>query len=184
MIQNVSGSGLGKVRGGGNVASLRISVHGKKPDFLILPETRIENRDYMGRGVFRGYDLVQHSSSGHRRASVAVFARKNIELIAGTARNSRDGHSTVAGYKLNGNKVILAALYGPSCNNDALSAEVLQGIEDTMGELGQLVGTRNFIMAGDFNIKLHVQGTLLWWGISTLSCKQPEGKTSLELWGF
>jgi hypothetical protein len=65
-----------------------------------------------------------------------------------------DGHSTVAGYIINGNKVILAALYGPSCNDDNLAAEVLRGVEDIMGELGQLLGTRNFIMAGDFNIKL------------------------------
>jgi hypothetical protein len=157
MIQNVSGSGLGKVRGGGNVASLRVSVHCKKPDFLILPETRIENRDYTGRGVFRGYDLTQHSSSGHRRAGVAVFARKSIEIIAGTLRNSRDGHSTVAGYTVNGNKLIMAALYGPSCNDDNLAAEMLRGVEETMGELGQLVGTRNFIMAGDFNIKLQTR---------------------------
>jgi exonuclease III len=132
-------------------------VHCKKPDFLILTETRIEDRDYTGKGVFRGYALTQHGSSGHRRAGVAVFARKNIELSAGSARNSRDGHSTVAGYAVNGNKFILAALYGPSCNDDNLAAEMLQGVEDSMGELGQLVGTRNFIMAGDFNIKLQTR---------------------------
>jgi hypothetical protein len=124
---------------------------------VVITETRIENRDFAGVGVFRGYSLTQHSSSGFRRAGVSVFAKKGLELIEGSTRNARDGHSTLAAYKVHGEKIIIAAIYGPSCNSDNLALEVVNKIGEDLEELGQLVGTRTVFVVGDFNLKLETK---------------------------
>jgi exonuclease III len=71
-------------KGGGSIAPLRMSIHNKKPEVIILTETRVDNEEYNGKGIFRGYDLTQHSSSGRRAAGVMVFIRKGIAPIQGT----------------------------------------------------------------------------------------------------
>jgi hypothetical protein len=53
VIQNIGGAGLGKVREGGNIAPLRISIHSNKPEVVILTETRMDNPEINGNGIFR-----------------------------------------------------------------------------------------------------------------------------------
>jgi exonuclease III len=89
---------------GGNISALRIAIHNKKPDIVILTETRIEDGHFNGIGVFRGYKLTQHSSSGRRSGGVAVFVRKDLQEIDGTIRNSNSGHSTIGAYNMKGEK--------------------------------------------------------------------------------
>ncbi len=70
------GASMGSERGGGSIAPLRLRVHNVKPDTVIITETRVEDRNYSGKGVFRGYKLTQHSSSGRRSGGVMVFVKK------------------------------------------------------------------------------------------------------------
>jgi hypothetical protein len=37
-VQNIAGAGLGKKRAGGNISTLRIAKHNKKPDIVILTD--------------------------------------------------------------------------------------------------------------------------------------------------
>ena len=125
---------------------------------MILSETRIGNREYTGKGVFKGYKLVQHSSSGERNKGVCVFARIEAQLIEGTERNARDGHSTVAAYTVQGAKVVVGGVYGPSVAGDREAEVVMRRVVEEVRELKQLVGTEHVIVAGDLNLKLDVRG--------------------------
>jgi hypothetical protein len=77
-----------------------------------LTETRIQDGHFNGIGVFRGYKLMQHSSSGRRSGGGAVFLRKDPREIDGTIRNSNSGHSTIGAYNWKGEKIIIGDIYG------------------------------------------------------------------------
>ena len=126
IVQNIGGAGLGRERGGGSIAPLRMSIHNKKPEVIVLTETRVDSEEYNGKGIFRGYDLTQHSSSGRRAAGVMIFIRKGIAPIQGTIRNSRDGHYTIGAYDYEGTKIIIGGIYGNCTASDVPSAEVMQ----------------------------------------------------------
>ncbi len=49
LVQNIGGAGLGSEGGGGSIAPLRMSVHNKKPDVIVLTETRLENEIFEGK---------------------------------------------------------------------------------------------------------------------------------------
>ncbi len=72
----------------------------------------LEDGHFYGIGVFRGYNLMQHSSSGRRSGGVAVFVRKYLQEIDGTIRNSNSGHSTIGAYNWKGEKIISGGIYG------------------------------------------------------------------------
>ena len=76
--QNIGGNKLGNVRQGGGIISTRIWVNNNKPHLIILTETRIAERNFEGKGIFRGYYLAQHSSSGQNSKGVIVFARTEV----------------------------------------------------------------------------------------------------------
>jgi hypothetical protein len=49
LVQNIGGVGFGvSGGGGGSIAPLRLSVHNKKPDVIVLTETRLENEIFEG----------------------------------------------------------------------------------------------------------------------------------------
>ncbi len=50
MVQNIRGATMGSEKRGGNIAPLRLRVHNAKQDVIIVTETRIEDREYDGRG--------------------------------------------------------------------------------------------------------------------------------------
>jgi len=81
---------------------------------------------------------------------IAVFANKNVEEIEGTIRNSRGGHFTVGAYTLEGQKVVLGAIYGPSASSDLNSLGTFSDFIEQIRELGHRIGSRDFIIAGDF----------------------------------
>ena len=78
MVQNIGGATMGSEKRGGNIAPLRLRVHNAKPDVIIVTETRIEDRGYDGKGVFRGYKSLQNSSTGRRAGGVMVFCKKRL----------------------------------------------------------------------------------------------------------
>ncbi len=75
-FQNVSGSRLGGGFERGKHCMLEVSVHNKKPTVLILTETRIPDRHFTGTGVFKGYRMTQHSSSGNRAGGYGNFHKE------------------------------------------------------------------------------------------------------------
>ena len=157
LVQNIAGAGLGKERAGGNISALRIAIHNKKPDIVILTETRIEDRHFNGIGVFRGYKLTQHSSSGRRSGGVAVFVRKDLQEIDGTIRNSNSGHSTIGAYNWKGEKIVIGGIYGLSTGSDRQCAEIFSEYADWHIELTQRIGNAAEIVGGDFNVKMDIE---------------------------
>ena len=153
LIQNIARNRIGKVKGGGNCAKLRIDIHNANPNFVILSEIN-EEEGFTGQGAFRGYALTQYSQNGARVGGIAVFVKKGIENIDGTVRNSRGGHFTVGAYKVDGATVVLGAIYGPSTANDTQSADIFRAFFEQITELGNRLNTRRFIIGGDFNVKL------------------------------
>lgn len=153
IVQNIGRTKVGKVRGGGNCARLRIDTHNEKPTFLILAEIN-EEEGYSGVGAFRGYSLKQFSQNGARAGGIAVFVRKNIIEIENTIRNSQNGHFTTGAYNVNGSKVVLGAIYGPSTNSDTESYEIFSEFTEQIRELAQRIGTNTIFIGGDFNLKL------------------------------
>jgi exonuclease III len=135
---------------------LRMRIHNVKPEVIIVTETRIEDRDYDGKGVFRGYKSVQHSSTGRRAGGVMVFVKRDFKFIEGTARNSRDGHYTIAAYEYKGDKYIIGGIYGNCTNVDGLSAEIFSKYTDWHRELRLRMGYAHSIVGGDFNLKLDI----------------------------
>ena len=156
LVQNIGGAGMGSEKRGGNIAPLRMRIHNVKPEVIIVTETRIEDRDYDGKGVFRGYKSVQHSSTGRRAGGVMVFVKRDFKFIEGTARNSRDGHYTIAAYEYKGDKYIIGGIYGNCTNVDGLSAEIFSKYTDWHRELRLRIGYAHSIVGGDFNLKLDI----------------------------
>jgi len=157
LAQNIGGAGLGRERGGGSIAPLRINIHSKKPEVIVLTETRIDNMDFDGKGVFRGYDLTQHSTGGRRAGGVMIFVKKEFTPIQGTIRNSRSGHFTIGAYEYKGLRVILGGIYGNCTAADGPSAEVFHEYIEWHRELSVRIGNAHTFIAGDFNIKLDMQ---------------------------
>jgi len=153
LLQNIARNRIGKVRGGGNSASIRIDMQFAKPNFAILSEIN-EEEGFTGQGAFSGYSMKQYSQNGARVGGIAVFVKNGTEEIDGTIRNSRGGHFTVGAYKLDGATVVLGAIYGPSAANDTQSADIFQEFFEQITELGNRMNTRKFIIGGDFNVKL------------------------------
>ncbi len=75
-----------------------------------LTETRIPDRHYTGTGVFKGYRMTQHSSSGYRAVGVAIFTRKDIEVIPELVYGSPSGHFVIGCYDFHGSRVIIGVI--------------------------------------------------------------------------
>ena len=153
MTQNVSRSQLGDERRGGSIASLRIQVHFEKPTILILTEVS-ESQNFTGKNVFKGYNLVQYGWTGERTGGVAVFVKKGTQVIEGTAITDVDGHFAVNALELSDNKVVIGGIYGPSVSSDRQSHDSFDRFFRELQELANRIGTRYYIIAGDFNAKL------------------------------
>jgi hypothetical protein len=118
----------------------------------------VEDRTYDGKGVFRGFELTQHSTSGRRAGGVMVFVRKKSwSLILGTVRNSGSGHFTIGAYESNGDKIIIGGIYGDCTSSDRPSADIFSEYEEWHRELRDRIGNVHTIIAGDFNLKMDVE---------------------------
>ena len=131
-------------------------MHNQKPSALILTETRIPDRQYTGTGVFKGYKMTQHSSSGNRSGGVAIFTKKDLEVIPESVYGSPSGHFAIGCYDFHGSRVIIGGIYGISAGGDAASMEVFEDFHNKLMETTTLYRTRTIIVGGDFNVKLDV----------------------------
>jgi exonuclease III len=157
LAQNISGTQLKGVREG-NVSVFKASIGCQKPQLVILSETRIHEKDFSGRGVLRGYNLLQHSSSGERRAGVQVYGRKGIGMIEGTGTVSQTGNYTVGIYEIDNRKFILAAMYGVPEASDVRSVRIMEEVEEIVNEKKDIFGVDLIAWVGDFNC--HMEGNI------------------------
>ncbi len=51
LVQNIGEAGLGSEQGGGggSIAPLRLGIHNKKPDIIVLTEARVEDEAFDGK---------------------------------------------------------------------------------------------------------------------------------------
>ncbi len=84
-VQNVGRCGLGGVRGGGNIATVRLAIHTHKPDIVILTEVSEKDSLIGKKGIFRGYTCTQHDQLEARTGTVAVFIKRGeIAIVENT----------------------------------------------------------------------------------------------------
>ena len=151
-VQNISGNIISKNKVGGKICPLKLNIHKAKPSIIILTETRHVNFD--GHGIFKGYKLAQSASSGGRSAGVLVFMKNGIEIIEGSAFNDREGRYCVGCYEMNGNRIIIGAIYGSPEGNDGNSMPTFVEVAGRINTLCQVNNTRQVIIGGDFNLHL------------------------------
>ena len=158
ICQNIGGTKLGNARQGGGIISTRLWVNNNKPHLIILSETRIGDRDFDGKGIFRGYYLAQHSSSGQNNRGILVFARAQVEKETGYEVESERGYYTVGVYNIEGSRIIVAGVYGPSENSDRTAYEIYEQMIEKIEEIKDRSGIEEIIIAGDFNLHLDAEG--------------------------
>ena len=74
--------------------------------------------------------------------------------MPGTVRNCVNGHFSIGAYMIEGFKVIIGAIYGPSNNSDLIASRMYGSFSEELTELALRVGSPIIIIGGDFNIKL------------------------------
>ena len=153
--QNIAGNKLKHRNNSGKLCPLIFSIRQKKPDILVLTETRHVENNFQGKNAFYGFRLTQSSANPEGRGGVLVYGNtKRIEIIENTELKSENGNFTAAGYFFEGHKIIIVGVYGPSCSDDRLAQEIFVEIRNAIEMLVNIVGTRNIIIVGDFNIHL------------------------------
>jgi len=148
---------LDKGKMGGKLCSLKLNIHANKPDIVILTETR-HNADFQGQKILKGYNLIMNSSSGNRTSGVLVYARKTVQIMENSVYNSDTGHFAIGCLIMNGVRIILAAIYGPSTNSDPLSFDIFRQISQEIQTRTQAYNTSTIVLAGDFNLHLDTTG--------------------------
>jgi len=131
----------------------------KNRNLFFLTETQIEDREFKGRNVFRGYYTKQVSSSGRRAGGVVVFVKKRIEYVEESAYNCLEGHYTLGVYKIDGMKIIVVGVYSDSSNIDREASRIMEEIRQKIGEYVVLHSTTKIIVSGDFNLHLDTEHT-------------------------
>jgi hypothetical protein len=86
-----------------------------------------------------------------------VFARKGIEVIEGSVFNNEEGYFTLAVYNVQGNKILIAAVYGPPDASDNRASNIFAQFFDKIKEIAQVFGTQQIIAAGDWNLHLDTE---------------------------
>ncbi len=130
---------------------MAIAIHQSKAHFkgYCCP-----SENFNGKNVFKEYNLVQYGGTGERTGGVAVFVKKGTQVIEGTAIADEDGHFVVTALELSGNKVVIGGIYGPSVSSDRQLHDSFDRFFRELQELANRIGTRYYIIAGDFNAKL------------------------------
>ena len=149
---------MGNVRQGGGIISTRLWVNNNKPHLIILTETRIAERNFEGKGIFRGYYLAQHSSSGQNSKGIIIFARAQVIKEADYDIESEMGYYTIGVYCVEGKKVIIVGMYGPPESSDRIAYEIYEEMLERLDEVRERTGVNEIIIAGDLNIHLDIEG--------------------------
>ena len=124
IAQNIGGSKICNARQGGSLRTIRLWATNNKPHIIILSETRIADRSFEGKGVFRGYYMAQHSSSGQNNKGVVVYARAQVVKVVEYSEEAETGHYTIGVYSIEGERCIVVGVYGPKESSDRIAWEI------------------------------------------------------------
>jgi hypothetical protein len=78
----------------------------------------------MATGFFKDIKCCKTVIVKEGQGGVAVFVKKDFEVMEGTVRNSVGGHHTIGVNKWKGLEIIVEGIYGLSINSDRMSAEI------------------------------------------------------------
>ena len=155
LLQNIGRSSVGSVKKGGDIATIRLSVHKAKPSIIVLTEIAEQTNLQGKNGQFRGFKCTQHAYTGTRSGAVAVFIHSSgPKIIENSIYNSIDGYFTIAAYELGTGKVIMGAVYGPSVAADNIAFTTFSAFFEKMEEHANRFGTAHMIVLGDLNVRL------------------------------
>ena len=160
IAQNIGGSKICNARQGGGhgLKTIRLWAINNKPHIIILSETRIADRTFEGKGVFRGYYMAQHSSSGQNSKGVIVYARAQVVIEDEYSEESDTGHYTIGVYNIDGERCIVVGMYGPSESSDRIACEIYNRLIDRIELVRMRSGVEETIIAGDMNLHIDVLG--------------------------
>ena len=138
---------------GPKISTLRKLLSIKNTDFLVLTEVRAE--EHKKKNIRLKWGLQESISSLHleAKAGVILYSNGGHQLIEDSTRfGSIPGHLCMGVYEKDRKKIIVVAYYGPSENNDRLSAQMMQEMYDNIRSLQHTYNTMKVIIAGDFNV--------------------------------
>jgi len=140
-------------RHGPKISTLRKLLSTKNTDFLVLTEVRAE--EHKRKNIRLKWGLQESISSLHleAKAGVILYSNGGHQLLEDSMRfGSIPGHLCMGVYEKHRKKIIVVAYYGPSENNDRLSAQMMQEMYDNIRSLQHTYNTTKVIIAGDFNV--------------------------------
>ncbi len=70
------------------------------------------------------------SSSGNKARVVAIFTRKDIEVIPESVYGSPSGHFAIECNDFHGSRVVIGRIYGVSAGSDAASMEIFEELHN------------------------------------------------------
>jgi hypothetical protein len=70
------------------------------------------------------------SSSGNKARVVAIFTRKDIEVIPESVYGSPSGHFAIECNDIHGSRVVIGRIYGVSAGSDAASMEIFEELHN------------------------------------------------------
>jgi exonuclease III len=121
-------------------------------DALILTETRASITTVSKLKLKYGMTPEHYSLNEGAKAGVIIYTKMEHKIIPESKREgSIPGHMAAAVYNIHNSRVIIVGIYGPSENNDKVSAKYFHEIEHTITELKHIYNTQHVILAGDFN---------------------------------
>jgi exonuclease III len=153
--QNVGGMrGEFQLKKGPKLAIIRRLIT-PATDFLILTETRADQRAIMNTKIRFNLRPSHISASQHPRGGVLICANQNHKKLEGSERqSSTPGHIAAAVYEIKKTRIVILGIYGVSENNDRLSASTIREASNIAAELKLLYNTQYVIAAGDYNAVL------------------------------
>ncbi len=118
-------------RHGPKISTLRKLLSNRNTDFLVLTEVRAE--EHKRKNIRLKWGLQESISSLHleAKAGVMLYSNGGYQLIEDSTRfGSIPGHLCMGVYEKLRKKIIVVGYYGPSENNDRISAQMMQEMYD------------------------------------------------------
>ena len=152
VTQNCQGARGEFRRGGGPKLAMIRSLITKNTDVVALTETRATEQSLLKTKLKWGLQPSHYSVDPNARAGVVIYAKKDHKVMPNSKRTATvDGHLAAAVYNIHGSRVVIAAVYGRSENNDRVSNSLFQEVYNILRELTHIYQTNHIILLGDFN---------------------------------
>ncbi len=149
--QNIGGIGLGGGSNKNKLCPLKLYLHKNKPSIMVLTETRHLDSDKIDN-AFKGYKVSQAYSTGSRSGGIIVYTRKDIAFDNNV--NIQTRHYTIGIYTIQGTRIIVSGIYGPSCNSDTTATAVYRQFSTDYENIAKIGQTAYSVITGDLNLHL------------------------------